>query len=49
MPGVLFVEVTGFHVHVEGPLRAAGLDAGDTFHLGRCFQVLLNVCTLHKK
>ena len=40
MPGVLLVEVTGFHVHVEGPLRAAGLDAGDALHLGRRLQVL---------
>ena len=38
--GVLLVEVTGFHVHVEGPLGAAGLDAGDALHLGRRLQVL---------
>ena len=40
MAGMLLVEVTGFHVHVEGPLAAAGLDAGDALHLGRRLQVL---------
>ena len=39
-PAMLLVEVTGFHVHVEGPLAAAGLDAGDALHLGRRLQVL---------
>jgi hypothetical protein len=38
--GMLLVEVAGFHVHVEGPLGAAGLDAGDALHLGRRLQVL---------
>ena len=38
--GVLLVEVTGFHVNVEGSLAAAGLDAGDALHLGRRLQVL---------
>jgi len=40
MPGVLLVEVTCLHVHVEGPFAAAGLDAGDALHLGRRLQVL---------
>ena len=40
MPGVLLVEVSGFHIHVEGPLRTAGLDARNSLHLGRCLQVL---------
>ena len=40
MPGMLFVQVTGFHVDVEGPFAAAGLDAGDALHLGRRLQVL---------
>ena len=38
--GVLLVQVAGLHVHVEGPLAAAGLDAGDALHLGRRLQVL---------
>ena len=38
--GVLLVQVAGFHVEVEGPLAAAGLDAGDAVHLGRRLQVL---------
>ena len=38
--GVLLAQVAGFHVHVEGPLGAAGLDAGDALHLGRRLQVL---------
>ena len=38
--GVLFVQVAGLHVEVERPFAAAGLDAGDTLHLGRRFQVL---------
>ena len=38
--GVLLAQVTGFHVDVERPLAAAGLDAGDALHLGRRFQVL---------
>ena len=38
--GVLLVQVTRFHVHVERPLGAAGLDAGDALHLGRRLQVL---------
>ena len=38
--GMLLAEVTGLHVHVEGPLAAAGLDAGDAIHLGRRLQVL---------
>ena len=38
--GVLLVEVTGFHVHVEGSLGAAGLDAGDAVHLGGRLQIL---------
>ena len=38
--GVLLAQVTGFHVHVECPLAAAGLDAGDALHLGRRLQVL---------
>ena len=38
--GVLLAQVAGFHVHVEGPLGAAGLDAGDAVHLGRRLQVL---------
>ena len=38
--GVLLVQVSGLHVQVEGPLAAAGLDAGDTLHLGRRLQVL---------
>jgi len=37
--GVLLVEVTRLHVHVESPLGAAGLNSGDAVHLGRCFQV----------
>ena len=40
MAGVLLVEVAGLHVDVEGPLAAAGLDAGDALHLGRRLQVL---------
>ena len=39
-PGVLFAQVAGFHVDVECPFRAAGLDAGDAIHLGRRLQVL---------
>ena len=39
-PAMLLAQVTGFHVHVEGPLAAAGLDAGDALHLGRRLQVL---------
>ena len=38
--GVLLVQVAGLHVEVEGPLAAAGLDAGDAVHLGRRLQVL---------
>ena len=38
--GVLLAQVSGFHVDVEGPLGAAGLDAGDAIHLGRRLQVL---------
>ena len=38
--GMLLVEIAGFHVEVEGPLAAAGLDAGDALHLGRRLQVL---------
>ena len=38
--GVLLAQVAGLHVEVEGPLAAAGLDAGDALHLGRRFQVL---------
>ena len=38
--GMLLAQVTRFHVHVEGPLAAAGLDAGDAIHLGRRLQVL---------
>ena len=38
--GMLLVQVAGFHVQVERPLRAAGLDAGDALHLGRRLQVL---------
>ena len=40
MAGVLLVQVAGLHVEVEGPLAAAGLDAGDAIHLGRRLQVL---------
>ena len=40
VPGMLLVQVAGFHVHVEGPLGAAGLDAGDAVHLGRRLQIL---------
>ena len=40
MAGMLLVQVTRLHVHVEGPLAAAGLDAGDALHLGRRLQVL---------
>jgi hypothetical protein len=47
--GVLLVQVTGLHVHVEGAFAAAGLDAGDALHLGRRLQVLLSMRTLHKK
>ena len=39
-PAMLLVQVAGFHVEVEGPLAAAGLDAGDAVHLGRRLQVL---------
>ncbi len=39
MPGVLLIQVSGFHVYVERPFPAAGLDAGDALHLGRCFQI----------
>ena len=38
--GMLLAQVAGFHVEVEGPLAAAGLDAGDPVHLGRRLQVL---------
>ena len=38
--GMLLTQIAGFHVEVEGPLAAAGLDAGDALHLGRRFQVL---------
>ena len=38
--GMLLAQVAGFHVEVEGPLAAAGLDAGDALHLGRRLQVL---------
>ena len=38
--GVLVVQVAALHVEVEGPLAAAGLDAGDAVHLGRRLQVL---------
>ena len=39
-PGCCSSQVAGFHVEVEGPLAAAGLDAGDALHLGRRLQVL---------
>ena len=39
-PAMLLAEVTRLHVHVEGPLGAAGLNAGDAVHLGRRLQVL---------
>ena len=39
-PGCCSSQVAGLHVHVEGPLAAAGLDAGDALHLGRRLQVL---------
>ena len=38
--GMLLAEVTRLHVDVEGPLGAAGLNAGDAVHLGRRLQVL---------
>ena len=38
--GMLLAQVACLHVHVEGPLAAAGLDAGDALHLGRRLQVL---------
>ena len=41
MPGMLQVQVTSLHVHVERSFAAAGLDAGDAFHLGRRFEVLV--------
>src|SRR5271166_2728930 len=37
--GVLAVQVAGFHQQVEGALAAAGLDAGDAFHLGGGFEI----------
>ena len=40
MAGVLFAQVSGFHVDVERPFGAAGLDARDAVHLGRRFEVL---------
>ena len=40
MAGMLLAQIAGFHVEVERPLAAAGLDAGDALHLGRRFQVL---------
>ena len=40
MAGMLLVEVARLHVHVESPLGAAGLDAGDALHFGRRLQVL---------
>ena len=39
-PGCCSSQVAGLHVDVEGPLAAAGLDAGDALHLGRRLQVL---------
>ena len=39
-PGCCSSQVAGLHVEVEGPLAAAGLDAGDALHLGRRLQVL---------
>ena len=39
-PGCCSSQVTRLHVHVEGPFAAAGLNAGDTLHLGRRLQVL---------
>jgi hypothetical protein len=37
---MLLIKVSGLHVHVESPFAAAGLDAGNTLHLGGCLQVL---------
>ena len=37
---VPLLQVAGFHIKVEGTFAAAGLDAGNPVHLGRCFQVL---------
>ena len=34
------MQVASLHVQVEGPLAAAGLDAGNPFHLGGGLQVL---------
>ena len=38
--GMLLIQVAGFHVEIESPFAAAGLDAGDALHLGRRLQVL---------
>jgi len=38
--GMAQVEVPCLHREIESTLAAAGLDAGDSFHLGRCLQVL---------
>src|SRR5206468_831205 len=40
MAGVLPVQVAGLHEEVKGPLAAAGLNTGNSVHLGRRLQVL---------
>jgi len=39
--GVALMEVACLHEEIERALAAAGLDAGDAFHLGRRFEVLV--------
>jgi hypothetical protein len=36
---VELVQVAGFHVEIEGPFAAAGLNARDAFHFGRGFEI----------
>ena len=52
--GVKLVEIAAFHVEVERPLAAAGLDAGDAIHFRGRFEVLeilklINEYMIHAK